>query len=683
MAGLPLPVAEEQEVLARVLPTLRQLQSSEGEREKELIRRYREAHAAWTDARGDQAQREAFEEALAEAKRSLEAHQRAGRAREVPAGTPYFARLLLQEGPRRQEVLLGKVGVVQKGLVICDWRDAPISQLYYNYEEGDDYEEEIGGRTRMGELSLRRRVDIRDSVLVEVQGGGGEVFRLRPDGAWGDPGRSRPEGGDDHRLPDIVSLITKEQFQVVTRPEAGVVLLRGRAGSGKTTVALHRIAYLHFQDPRRFRPERMLVVMFNKALQTYISRVLPELGVAGVPVETFHGWAGKMLRSGGIQADFRPGSSPGVARLKRHPAIGKLLEATVRRLGQRSAAWAQEQSPGSSAWEAASGEGLARIAAFRRKGGEPGWWPKLRSRLLDHCRDLWALFEDEALCKELLPRELHSSLPAARRHQAACAEQRSLDYEDAALLLRLGQLKMQQDPDLSCPWAGVLRHLVIDEAQDLSTVEIEALVDATDAGRSVTIAGDPAQKILADAQFEGFEALLTRLTRTDRLEIRLDALAVGHRSTRPIMQLALQALGQGDPGDPAVVAARDGDPVEWVEGSDPLPALLLALGEWRKKRPQSLVAVLAKGKATADQWTKRLSDAGVPGVRRAARGDFSFQPGVVVSNVHQVKGLEFDGVILVEPSDFSASDKHLLHVAITRAAEKLWVVAGKGRGPLT
>ena len=214
-------------------------------------------------------------------------------------------------------------------------------------------------------------------------------------------------------------------------------------------------------------------------------------------------------------------------------------------------------------------------------------------------------------------------------------------------------------------------------------MEIEALVDATDAGRSVTIAGDPAQKILADAQFEGFEALLTRLTRTDRLEIRLDALAVGHRSTRPIMQLALQALGQGDPGDPAVVAARDGDPVEWVEGGDPLPALLLALGEWRKKRPQSLVAVLAKGKATADQWTKRLSDAGVPGVRRAARGDFSFQPGVVVSNVHQVKGLEFDGVILVEPSDFSAADKHLLHVAITRAAEKLWVVAGKGRGPLT
>lgn len=677
MSELPPLVAEEQAVLDRVVPALRTLQSGDDAKERELVDRGRALHREWTDARGDPAQRESFEEALAETQRALTAHQRARRARDLPIGTPYFARMVLEEGARRQEILLGKVGVVEGGLRICDWRDAPISQLYYTLEEGDEYEETIVGRAREGRLAVRRRVDIREGALVEVQGAS-DPLRLRPDGEWAVPGSTRSTS-DDHRLPDIVSLITREQFQVISRPDAGVVLLRGRAGSGKTTVALHRIAYLHFQDPARFRPERMLVVMFNKALQTYISRVLPDLGIAGVPVETFHAWARRMLRSGGIDLEFTPGS-PAVTRLKRHPAIGELLAAHVERLGDKSAEWLTEQVPEGQrpAWEATSGRGLARIAAFRRKYGGGAWWNKLRARLLDHPKDLWTLFEDEAACRTLLPRALHPALAAARRHQAENAANRRVDWEDAALLLRLGQLKKHADPDLACPWAGLYAHVVIDEAQDLSTVEIEVIADAADAGRSVTIAGDPAQKILADAQFEGFEHLLQRLA--GPTEVRLDALAVGHRSTRPIMVLAIAALGQGGGADPAVIAARDGEAVEWIEGSDAPAVIAGVLRAFRAARPNALVAVLAKGKNTADQWASRLTAAGVADVRRAARADFSFQPGVVVSNVHQVKGLEFDGVVLIEPADFGPPDRQLLHVAITRAADRLWVIASRGRG---
>lgn len=651
MSDLPALVRDEQAVLDGVLPRLRALQSEDAATERALLTRARAAHREWTDARGDPAQREAFEEQLAEAKRALESHRAARRSRELPVGTPYFGRMVLEEGPRRQQVLLGKVGVVEQGLAICDWRDAPVSRLYYEYDEGDEYEEQLGGRTREGTLALRRRVDIREGSLVEVQAGA-TALRMRTDGSWAAPS-SRREERDDHRLPDIVSLITREQFQVVTRADAGVVLLRGRAGSGKTTVALHRIAYLHFQDPARFRPDRMMVVMFNKALQTYISRVLPELGVGGVAVETFHGWANRMLRLGGYNPTFQASTAPAVARLKRHPAVGELLRAHVDGLMEKASAWRKE-----------------------RGGGE-----KLRQRLLDHPRDLWTLFDDDERARALLPRALHSALPAARRHAADRAQAGVFDFEDAALLLRLGQLKAAADRELSCPWAGRYSHLVIDEAQDLSTVEIEVLVDAADAGRSVTIAGDPAQKILADAQFEGFEQLLSRLT--GREEVRLDALAVGHRSTRPIMELAIAALGAGASADPSVIAARDGDAVSWLEGPpDTLPARVVEeLRSFRAARPSSLVAVLAKGKQTADTWARQLA-AALPDVRRAARADFSFAPGVVVSNVHQVKGLEFDGVVLIEPAEFGEADRQLLHVAITRAADRLWVVAGRGAGLL-
>lgn len=677
MAELPDLVAEELAVLHRVVPALRALQADQEAQERALIERGRALHRDWTDARGDAAQREAFEEALAETQRALTAHQNARRARELPLGTPYFGRMVLREAAREQEILLGKAGVVERGLRICDWRDAPISRLYYTLDEGDEYEETIVGRARSGVLAVRRRVDIHEGALVEVQGAG-EPLRLRPDGSWSTPASTRSTS-DDHRLPDIVSLITREQFAVISQPEAGVVLLRGRAGSGKTTVALHRIAYLHFHDPARFQPARMLVVMFNKALQTYISRVLPDLGVAGVPVETFHGWARRALRGGGIDPEFVAAASPAVARLKRHPAMGALLAAHVDRLGQKSAEWLAEQLSGDAraAWDATPGRGLARVAAFRKRHGG-AWWPRLRTRLLDHTRDLWALFEDDAACREALPRALHPALAAARRHQAEHAAQRRVDWEDAALLLRLGQLKHHADPELPCPWAGVYAHVVIDEAQDLSTVEIEVITDAADAGRSVTIAGDPAQKILADAQFEGFETLLQRLA--GPTEVRLDALAVGHRSTRPIMTLALAALGQAVAGDPAVIAARDGEPVTWLEGEAAPEAVAEQLRAFRAERPHALVAVLARGKNTADLWARRLEAAGVADVRRAARADFSFQPGVVVSNVHQVKGLEFDGVVLIEPSDFGPADRQLLHVAITRAADRLWVVAARGRG---
>jgi DNA helicase IV len=225
-----------------------------------------------------------------------------------------------------------------------------------------------------------------------------------------------------------------------------------------------------------------------------------------------------------------------------------------------------------------------------------------------------------------------------------------------------------------------LRSLVALRLRGNAIASLEALVDAADSGRAVTIAGDPAQKILADAQFEGFEQLLNRLT--GQVEVRLDALAVGHRSTRPIMTLALAALDHAGGADPAVVAARDGEPVEWFEGDTGAEAAVEAVRRFRDERPNALVAVLAKGKSTADAWARRFTAAGLSGVRRAARSDFSFQPGVVVSNVHQVKGLEFDGVLLVEPAEFGAPDRHLLHVAITRAADRLWVAATRGRGLL-
>ena len=689
-------IAEEAEALGRVLPALEALQQTDADLDAEYQARVKATHAAWTAAQRERTQREALEEALESETRQLQAHRAARKSRELPLGTPYFARMVLREGDRRQELMLGKVGVVEKGLRIIDWRHAPVSRIFYEYEEGEEYCEEVADRLREGILEARRRLDIRGGLLVEAQRDQ-EVLRRTPAGDWLPPAEAdRRSERKDHHLPDIVSLITREQFAVIAQREAGVVLLRGRAGSGKTTVALHRVAWLHFQDPVRFRADAILIVMFNKALRTYITRVLPELGVPGVGADTFHAWASRMLREGGVDTRFSTDAPAEVGRLKRHPGMELALDAWVDQLGERLGGWVVQKVPAAAdLWEQIPGKGLGRLARLFEEGVQGELSAALRPlrsaalrRLGDHRRDLWALLEDPEALAPHLPSALHRSLPAVAAAAARCREEGSLGFEDVALLLRLGQKKHQQLPELRVPWAGRYAHVVIDEAQDLSTLEIAALVGAADRTHSVTVAGDPAQKILEDAWFDGFEPLLQRLGAGGPMDIRLQALQVGHRSTRPIMELALAALGVASQGDLAVAAARDGAPVDWLApegGTDDaawIRAAATALSAYRTERPLALVAVLCLHKSTADRWATGLARAGLDEVRRAERAEFRFTPGVVVSNVHQVKGLEFDGVLLVDPAVFRERDKHLLHVAITRAAERLWVACPRGPGRL-
>ena len=163
---------------------------------------------------------------------------------------------------------------------IIDWRDAPISKIFYSYRQGESFDEEISGRERQGSVRARRMLRIREGTLERVQApegdfsldarqptgwrreehaaprlAGGEAIALRFDGKDDAFARRMGRAADeavqrvDKHLPEITSLIDPSQFDLITRPAAGYLVIRGSAGSGKTTVALHRAAYLAFSDP--------------------------------------------------------------------------------------------------------------------------------------------------------------------------------------------------------------------------------------------------------------------------------------------------------------------------------------------------------------------------------------------------------------------------------------------------
>jgi DNA helicase-2/ATP-dependent DNA helicase PcrA len=696
----------------------------------------------------------------------------------VDADAPYFGHLRLREEvPERgrtgtrvveRDVLIGRSTYVDPAarVNIVDWRDAPVSQLYYRYSEGSDYEERFGDREAEGEILVRRTVTIEGGSLQRVaapQGiwvkrrashnGGGATFWERADvpvhelaggeqsaARPGRPVRARgvlgaaPAGTQrlDRHLPEIAALIDPRQFDLITARDSGVAVIQGGAGSGKTTIGLHRLAYLAHAAPERYPARRMLVVTYGAALAAYIGQVLPALGSENVHVMTFREWAEKELRAAipwlrPIIVDDPP---PAVTRVKSHPALLHDLErraAAFRgKRGSRAVVelWAElctdkprllallrgaAEMPISEAdileahrWMVVrtaaiiardprerppekKGRRARRKATTRDEGGrEPAW-------------------EEMGLTEDPSPERPISELPEhVRRTEAERGEvdddenvrgeigidglrteddQPILDLDDVAMLLRAhGLLRAQAEP---------YAHLFVDEAQDLSPLKLSVLIGRTRVKKggapSITLAGDTSQKLFLDNGFGDWRGVLRHLGLD---HVAVEPLRIAYRSTAEILALARQAMGALAAELPPV-ASRAGAPVEafrFTAVGAAVAFLAEALRDLASREPRATIALLARHPEQADRYFEGLRRAEVPALRRVRAQEFSFRPGVEVTDVRQVKGLEFDYVVMLDAnaSSFGADDesRHLFHIAVTRAAHQLWLIVTGQPSPL-
>ena len=788
-------IAEEQELLMRAV---KRIASGEGDGSTQGI----DAYDAQMIALRDQVS-EAKPEDIAPLVEQLTRMQaiaaQRGRARSAPVdpGSPYFAHIRLREvGDRRRDVLIGKRGFIDRksGIQIVDWRNAPVSRIYYRYDEGDDFDETFEGGNLQGEVEVRRNVavaagrlrrvgcpqgtftkDIHDQWWVAeggaaptLAGGQGKAARPpRPQPVQhrhgGAPGRSqlgvhsgnRPRA--DKHLPEIAALIDREQFDLITRPQSGLVLIQGGAGSGKTTVALHRVAYLNFEDSGRFKSSRMLVVVPSEALVRYVGDVLPSLGVSGVPVVTYRAWARstrrRVLPKG---PDLYTDDTPAVvSRLKKHPAILKLLERHV--AGQVTAARADlataldaSDVPAADRdrilqrWDGATKDApVPRVRAFATwldRGGvsssssDPALAApararaeivarRLRRRMPDIVRDWGEILTDGAAVRAALaewaPGEFRDGEIASAiswclaqqeepdRPAELVAEQvdqerfapvdggplsepgadsagGKLDVEDEPILLRLAQLKLGGLISGETGKEIDYEHIAIDEAQDLSPIEVKVLLEAATPQRCITIAGDVAQRLVFDNSFSDWRHLFDD---AGLQQVEVSPLKLSYRSTYQVMELANAVLGPLAPTEQLV--ARDGAPVEMHQTGDmgeTVAFLADALRSLMGREPTASVALLSRHPEQADAYFSALGQAEVPSMRRVRRQDFAFKPGIDVTDIAQVKGLEFDYVLLLEvtESNYPATTeaRHLLHIGATRAAHQLWLLASGKPSPL-
>ena len=275
-----------------------------------------------------------------------------------------------------------------------------------------------------------------------------------------------------------------------------------------------------------------------------------------------------------------------------------------------------------------------------------------------------------------------------------------LDPEDDALLLRLAQLLhgalYRMDRRDSDHEAITYDHIAIDEAQDLSAVEIKVLyetahdhVTGTPAAhhgtghakphvKSLTLAGDVAQRLVFDNAFQGWDELLRDIGLAGVAVVR--PLHLSYRSTEEVMRFARHVLGPLATDEDVI--ARPGAPVElhrFDAMGEAVAFLAEALRSLASREPTASVALIARYPAIADAWFNTLARAEIPSLRRVKRQDFAFAPGVDVTDVAQVKGLEFDYVVLLDvtPANYpmAVEARHLLHIGATRAAHQLWLIS--------
>ncbi|WP_431801918.1 HelD family protein [Halobacillus andaensis] len=203
---------------------------------------------------------------------------------------PYFARIDFQsqESNEPTSYYIGKVSLYKKDTqesIIVDWR-SPVASLYYDGRLGEvEYKTE--DRTYTGNLTLKRQLIVEDGELEEIR----DIDITTRDELL----QSSLSGSSDNRLTEIVSTIQAEQNEVIRSDLSKPVIVQGVAGSGKTTIALHRLSMFIYSYAGKVKPGEMMILAPNHLFIDYISEALPELGVEQIKQTTFIEYVQKCL----------------------------------------------------------------------------------------------------------------------------------------------------------------------------------------------------------------------------------------------------------------------------------------------------------------------------------------------------------------------------------------------------
>lgn len=645
---------------------------------------------------------------------------------------PYFGRIVFTDETTgtRESLYIGRCGI-NKDLttqVVADWR-APISNVYYENGLGECSFLSPDGEDINLDLELKRTFDIEDSKLLGYVDS--EVV------ANDDLLTKYLSRNKQAVLGEIVATIQKEQNDIIRRTAFKNVIVQGAAGSGKTTVAMHRISYILYNYADRITPDRFYIIGSNRMLLNYITGVLPELDVEGVRQMTMEEMFVHILGDLWDEDKHRiatagPGlSGQGANQAKKgSTARFRQLEEYCRKIETRDIPVADVVVNRDCFTEGIE-KGKTGVYDRSEKNETADYLDFVNgvqqytnysscSRLLpaDYIKRLIRENPDVSVQRkiDILNEKLndnlefefssHGSRYTQKEHDAivkafkgwfgkseyngdlfemykeflqdigdtatlaGLAADTGFDVYDLASLAYIYKRVFEKSPLL------VDYHIVIDEAQDYGMMAFRAL-EFCFANCTYTIMGDVSQNIRYDSGINNWDELRELLLTKDG-----DAfctLRKSYRNTVEISKFATRILDHGDfevyPVEPII--RHGNEPYVLQVGRDETVNTIIEMCRTWQQEDHNTIAIVCRDQQEADNVSRTLGAAGLE-LLDSSMETAEFGNGIMVLPVYMTKGLEFDAVLIYEPTrtSYPVDDRHakLLYVAATRALHELCLV---------
>jgi DNA helicase II / ATP-dependent DNA helicase PcrA len=595
-----------------------------------------------------------------------------------PGATQYFGHMRLRTDVREVDLLLGNVTQAGRAeRVLLDWQSAPLAEVYFTHDEGEDYELELPDRTVTGHVLEKNLLFFEGGRLQRVEANG-RSYSHTEEGWRAEPAILAPSMGlrpapqrRGFRSPLEVEL-DATQRRAVELPRGTSLLLLGEAGFGKTTVALHRLVRLREQAGRRYRAA---VIVPTEGLSHLTQVMLERRRIGDIDVWTYDQFAARAARRifGDLPRRQSSNTPSPVVRLKRHPALAEVL----RRFVQKNPKPARDE------------EHPKHLRALASRGdlellfGDKAWMEQvvaasegaLSSRVVEqvavHTRMQFS--ESSEHTHAHVRADSLETVDGRRIDEGTPMEDaNSIDVEDFAVLFQLERLRAAAHRVPSAT-PGRYDCLVIDEAQELAPLELALLGRSLKSGGTLIVAGDAAQQVDATTAFTGWDAALSSLEAADAERVVLE---VNYRCPPDVTALARHVLDSARPlphQEPSITR------VAFPSRFHLAVYLLEELTRLTTEDPSAAVTVICRTADAARAFARVLRHGPPP--KLALEGRFDFRPGVTVSCVQEVKGLEFDYVVVPDASwatyPDTAESRRSLYVAVTRATHRL-VLASTG-----
>lgn len=643
---------------------------------------------------------------------------------------PYFGRIIFRDETlgKQESLYIGKGGISRDNThwMVVDWR-APVANAYYENGLGKCSYAAPEGKEIPIDLQLKRTFEIEEGKLLDYFDT--EVV------ANDDLLMKYLSKNKEAVLGEIVATIQKEQNEIIRKSPYHNVIVQGVAGSGKTTVAMHRISFILYNYQERFRPEDFYIVGSNRILLNYITGVLPDLDVHGVKQMTMEQLFIRLLYEEWDEKKYQVKSVSGSRNVIKGTEEWYLdLEAFIRRLEwdtiRRDSIYLEPRQFVEGLQDGRNGiydrreedkkagitlkpiclvesEAVERYITQNPTVSIQSKINMLNERLIIKIKDeflgkgvKYTESERKAILKAYRGYyggrqwkksiyELYREFLALQREKYGTAYEDGASSQDNAFdVYDLAALALLYKRVKETEVISEAHHIVIDEAQDFGMMAYRVLY-ACIKDCTYTVMGDVSQNIHFGFGLRDWEALKNLLL-SDPMD-SFGVLRKSYRNTVEISEFATNILRHGSfsiyPVEPII---RHGNQVtvervtQGVAAEDFFRRIAEICRRWQEQELDTIAVVCRNNEEalkTARQLSKYIE------IMESDLEKVNFGKGIMVLPVEYTKGLEFDAVLILNPTKeaYPIDDGHakLLYVAATRALHELHILCrGEATGLL-